>query len=166
MQKVHRQKLPPDELDTWTDTLKDYSFQEFDRAMKYLIRNPPKYDPGDGSMQVWSGMPKLPDVVRTMLDFRDEDIRVANARESQKRIQEDREMEKYRAEHPEEFVALDMADILKQATKAMEERTVNVPRSELRKTIELMDDEAWERRRQYLKAQAESIAKRYAGDKK
>lgn len=105
MQKVYRTKLPADELEIWAETLKEYSFQEFDRAMKHLIDNPPKYELDDGSIQVWRGMPKLPDVVDVMLGLRERAIQEASRRESERQTREFAELEKRRAEHPEEFMS-------------------------------------------------------------
>jgi len=106
MQKVYRTKLPADELDIWAETLKDYSFQEFDQAMKHLVANPPKYELEDGTIQVWRGMQKLPDVVDVMLDFREQAVLDARKREHELRRKEFAILEKRRAEHPEEFIGM------------------------------------------------------------
>jgi len=104
MQKVYRTKLPADELTIWAETLKDYTFQEFDQAMKHLVANPPKYELEDGSIQVWRGMPKLPDVIDVMLDFREQTVLDARKREHEQRRQDLQNLEKRRTEHPEEFM--------------------------------------------------------------
>src|SRR6185437_2049049 len=104
IQLVYRSKLPAQELELWRETLKDYSYQEFNQAMTHLISNPPKYEFEDGSIQVWRGMPKLPDVVDVMLDFREKAVRDAQKRESDRQTREFAELEKRRAEHPEEFM--------------------------------------------------------------
>jgi len=112
MQKVYRTKLPADELAIWAETLKDYSFQEFDRAMKHLVANPPKYELEDGTIQVWRGMPKLPDVIDVMLDLREQAVQEARKRESERESREFAELEKRRAEHPEEFIGMkELAEI-------------------------------------------------------
>jgi hypothetical protein len=104
-QKVYRTKLPADELVMWRETLKDYSVQEFETAFAELVRYPPKYQLEDGSVQVWRGMPKLPDVVNVMLDLRDKAVYEARKRESERRRMEFAALEKRRAEHPEEFMS-------------------------------------------------------------
>src|SRR5579859_1833503 len=104
LQFVYRTKLPPQELVLWRDTLKDYSYQEFNRAMTHLIANPPKYEI-EGEVQVWRGMPKLPDVIDVMLNFRDKDVAAAREKEAEARRKEFAELEKRRAEHPEEFMS-------------------------------------------------------------
>lgn len=90
----------------WRETLKDYSVQEFEAAFADLVRHPPKYELEDGSIQVWRGMPKLPDVVNVMLDLRDKAVQDARRREKLRRDQESAEAEKRRAEHPEEFIGM------------------------------------------------------------
>lgn len=102
-QKVYRTRLPDSELIIWRETLKDYSVQEFTAAMTELVTNPPKYELEDGSIQVWRGMPKLPDVVNVMLDLRDKAVAKAREREQEKRRKEFAVLEKQRKEHPEEF---------------------------------------------------------------
>jgi len=96
----------------WRETLKGYSYQEFERAMNRLVSNPPKYELDDGTIQVWRGMPKLPDVIDVMLNFREKDAQAARDRESEKRAAEFRELENRRQEHPEEFFG--MADLAKE----------------------------------------------------
>jgi len=113
LQKVYRTKLPAEELTMWRETLKDYSVQEFERAMSELVSHPPKYELEDGSIQVWRGMPKLPDVVQVMLDQREKVAAEYRRRESERMRLEFAELEKRRAEHPEEFSGL--ADVLKAA---------------------------------------------------
>lgn len=74
--------------------------------MTHLISNPPKYELEDGSIQVWRGMPKLPDVVDVMLNFRVKAGIDALKRAAEQQKKEDAEEEKRRAEHPEEFIGM------------------------------------------------------------
>lgn len=111
LQKVYRTKLPAEELTMWRETLKDYSVQEFEKAMSELVTHPPKYELEDGTIQVWRGMPKLPDVVQVMLDQREKVAAEYRRRESERMRAEFAELEKRRAEHPEEFFGL--ADVIK-----------------------------------------------------
>jgi len=124
MQKVYRTKLPADELEIWAETLKDYSFQEFDKAMKHLVANPPKYELEDGTVQVWRGMPKLPDVIDVMLDLRAKAVQEAQQRERDARAAEFRELEKRRAGHPEEFFG--WADVVKAVSEKLPEVANNL----------------------------------------
>lgn len=113
IQLVYRSKLPQQELVLWRETLKDYSYQEFNQAMTHLISNPPKYELEDGSIQVWRGMPKLPDVVDVMLDLREKAVQDAQQRERDERAAEFKRLEQRRKDHPEEFFG--WADVLKAA---------------------------------------------------
>lgn len=88
----------------WRETLKDFSAQEFEQALAYLVKNPPKYELEDGTIQTWRGMPKLPDVLWAIDEAREQARQQARERESQRRAAEWRELEKRRAEHPEEFM--------------------------------------------------------------
>lgn len=89
----------------WRETLKDYSVQEFEAAMRELVTNPPRYELEDGSIQVWRGMPKLPDVVNVMLDTRERIAAEYRRRESERERQRMAELAKRREEHPEEFMS-------------------------------------------------------------
>lgn len=119
IQLVYRSKLPSQELELWRETLKDYSYQEFNQAMTHLISNPPKYELEDGSIQVWRGMPKLPDVVDVMLDLREKAVQEARKRESDRQSREFAELEKRRAAHPEEFMG--WGDFVKRVTEEQPE---------------------------------------------
>jgi hypothetical protein len=111
-QKVYRTKLPDEELIIWRETLKDYSVAEFAAAMSDLISNPPKYELEDGTIQVWRGMPKLPDVVNVMLDLREKSAAEYRRKESERDREEMAVLEKRRAEHPEEFIGMkELAEI-------------------------------------------------------
>jgi hypothetical protein len=80
--------------------------------MTHLISNPPKYELEDGTIQVWRGMPKLPDVVDVMLNLREEAVQDARKRESDRQTKEFAELEKRRAAHPEEFIGMkELAEI-------------------------------------------------------
>lgn len=114
-QKLYRVKLPSDELEIWRETLKDYSAGEFEAAMTELITHPPKYQLEDGSIQVWRGMPKLPDVVQVMLDNREKAYQEYRRREYEREKHERERLEKRRQEHPEEFIGWkEFCDMLKQ----------------------------------------------------
>ena len=106
IQKVYRVQIAVPELRIWKETLKDYSFQEFEAAMNDLVRHPPRYELEDGSIQVWRGMPKLPDVVNAILDSREKAFKESMRQQQEKETQELAILEKRRAEHPEEFISL------------------------------------------------------------
>jgi hypothetical protein len=106
IQLVYRSKLPQQELVLWRETLKDYSYQEFNQAMTHLISNPPKYELEDGSIQTWRGMPKLPDVVDVILDLRDKSAQAAEKRKSDELAAEEKRNEARRQLHPEEFIGM------------------------------------------------------------
>jgi hypothetical protein len=112
----------------WRETLKDYSVQEFERAMRALITNPPRYELEDGSIQVWRGMPKLPDVVNVMLDLRDKAVHEARLCEAEKERKEMVALQKRREEHPEEFFSL--ADVLKAANLKTDDVAKPMPKDE------------------------------------
>lgn len=110
LQKVYRTKLPVEELALWRDTLKDFSFQEFDAAMKSLVKNPPRYELEDGSVQVWRGMPKLPDVIQVMLEAQEQRAAEYRRQEGERLAAEMRDLER-RRRAGEHFYGL--ADVLK-----------------------------------------------------
>lgn len=97
----------------WRETLKDFSVQEFQSAMSELVRNPPRYDPGDGELQVWRGMPKLPDVLDVMLDAREARVIEHRRRESERLTAEMRQLAKQREQHPEQFIG--MSEVIQMA---------------------------------------------------
>jgi len=162
IQKVYRTELPEGELNIWCETLKEYSFQEFELAMKDLIRHPPKYELEDGSIQVWRGMPKLPDVIHTMLENRD---KTAFNKKKEKQKQEDlkqKELEKYREEHPEEF--LTWADVIKAASehspqvKALAEQLdPRKPDKRTSKILPVLDDIQYRKRQDELEEQKKKL---------
>lgn len=85
--------------------------------MRHLIANPPKYEI-DGDIQVWRGLPKLPDVLDTMMDFRE-----ARAEETRRRqdAAEERRLRKIaieEAKHPENFIGMaELQEICRKALK-------------------------------------------------
>lgn len=105
----------------WRDTLKAYSYEEFESAMTEMMKHPPKQTLEDGTTQPWTGMPKLPDVLQVMLARRDE--RKAQERATQV-ADELKELERQRAEHPEEFVSVeefkkDMVRLIKEKKRTV-----------------------------------------------
>lgn len=112
LQKVYRTKLPPDELVVWRESLKEFSVQEFDAAVTEMVKHPPRYELDDGTIQVWRGMPKLPDVIQTMLVLREQ--RAAEYRRQEAAIEaaKMRELGRLREAHPEKFFG--WADFLKE----------------------------------------------------
>lgn len=85
--------------------------------MTELVSDPPKYQLEDGSIQVWRGMPKLPDVVQVILENREKSYVDSQRREREKQNDELKALEQQRNEHPEEFFGL--KDLVKKA-KEME----------------------------------------------
>lgn len=145
-QKVYRTKLPTDELQMWCETLKEYSAQEFESAMGELVAHPPRYQLEDGSIQVWRGMPKLPDVVQVMLENREKRYQEWRREESKRLVEEQRRLEQRRAEHPEEFVTL--ADVFKMA----EEQGIK-PSAATKRMPEVEREIDWDSNREKLEAQ-------------
>lgn len=160
MQLVHRTQLAEAEMSIWVETLKGYSYQEFDRAMTHLISNRPKYQLDDGSIQVWTGMPKLPDVIDVMLDQREEAAISARKREQERRNQEFKELEQRRAEHPEEFFG--WADVVKaleekkpELTGKLKSSSPSVPAKEWPQAPPELNEQQTEQRRQQMKREFE-----------
>lgn len=71
--------------------------------MQHLIRNPPKYEVG-GEIQVWTGLPKLPDVVRVMLDTREKNATEYMQQERTRAAKETAEYLEDVKQNPEEYV--------------------------------------------------------------
>lgn len=81
--------------------------QEIHAAMTHMIKNPPLFqvDGPDGPVtQKWRGMPKLPDLIETMLDLREQRSRAALKAQEDAREQEFKKLQKERDEHPERFM--------------------------------------------------------------
>lgn len=75
-------------------------------ALDEIVKNPPLYEvPGpDGPItQKWRGMPKVTDLIETMLSLRDERKRKVVRQRQEKERQEWKQMEERRRKHPEEF---------------------------------------------------------------
>jgi hypothetical protein len=70
-QLAYRTTLPDAELRLWRETLEGYSITEIESALSELLRCPPKQQLDDGTIQVWRGMPKLPDVIETIFAMRE-----------------------------------------------------------------------------------------------
>ena len=103
MQHVYRMKLADTEIMLWKETLKNFSYQEILAAINELISNPPRYELEDGRIQVWRGMPKLPDVTQVMLENREKAYLERERRRKREEELELKKQEQYRKEHPEEF---------------------------------------------------------------
>lgn len=112
LQKVYRTKLPPDELGMWRESLKDFSVQEFDAAVSEMVKHPPRYELEDGTIQVWRGMPKLPDVIQVMLALREKRAAEYRRAQAERDAAHMRELGKLREAHPEKFFG--WADFLKE----------------------------------------------------
>jgi hypothetical protein len=133
--------------------------------MTHLISNPPKYELEDGSIQVWRGMPKLPDVVNVMLDLRDKAVQDARKRESQRESRELAELEKRRAEHPEEFIGMKelqeitrKLQIVAKPVRAVHmQSTGKSDKYGLEEMIEVLPDGELADRREMLRQQAEML---------
>ncbi len=150
----------------WCETLKDYSLQEFDKAVKNLITHPPKYELEDGSIQVWRGMPKLPDVVSVMLENREEEMRKRRLVESERRNQELRQREKRRQEHPEEFFGWE--DLLKEFEnkigpfpRSIDRNGKMVPMRGWPQEPKELTDAEYEDRKEMLRQQKKMIESKY-----
>lgn len=70
LQKVYRTELDQGELHIWLSALKEIPLPEIAAATESLITHPPKYEL-DGEVQVWRGMPKLPDVIQKIVELRE-----------------------------------------------------------------------------------------------
>jgi len=153
LQAAYRTNLPEPELRLWRETLKPYSIGEITAAMEHLMLNPPKYDAGDGTMQAWRGMPKLPDVLETIWDQREKRAQDARRRKQEEQAREMRELEQRRREHPEEFFG--MADLVKQMAP---HGNSMAPKTEATHETE-------EQRRELLNRQKQLIAEKYGTEK-
>lgn len=118
LQDAYRSKLSAAEQQLWVTTLtmgeEGFSMQEVHAAVTEMIKNPPLFEvpgPNGPVTQKWRGMPKLPDLIETMLDLRSRRVGEARREAEQKRQEEWREMEQRRQEHPEEFFG--WADVVK-----------------------------------------------------
>jgi hypothetical protein len=110
IQDAYRSKLSDAEQQLWIRGLcqgqEKFSMQEMVAALDEMVRNPPLYEvPGpDGPItQKWRGMPKLPDLMETMLSLRSKSAREAYRRREEEQRQEQQRLEQRRTEHPEEF---------------------------------------------------------------
>lgn len=133
LQDAYRSKLSEPEQQLWISTLsqgeEQFSMQEIHAAVTEMIKNPPLYEvPGpDGPVtQKWRGMPKLPDLIETMLSLRARRAREAYRQQDERRQQEQRELAKRREEHPEEFFGL--ADFLNAAKEIIPEVEITIGR--------------------------------------
>lgn len=124
IQDAYRSKLSEPEQQLWIRGLcqgqEKFSMQEIVAALDEMVRNPPLYEvPGpDGPItQKWRGMPKLPDLIETMLGMRSKRAREAYRQREDEQRKEQQRLEQRRAEHPEEFFGL--ADVLKLAQETI-----------------------------------------------
>lgn len=102
----------------WMESLKLCPLEKIQAALNRLMDEPPKIERSDGVLQEYRGRPSLVDVLRTMEILDDERAAEFRKKQAEADRQKWREMERRRAEHPEEFFGL--ADVLKAAnvTKA------------------------------------------------
>lgn len=127
LQDAYRSKLSDAEQQLWILTLTEgeekFSMEEVHRAVTEMIKNPPLFEvPGpDGPItQKWRGMPKLPDLIETMLDLRSKRAREERTERQEREQEEWRELEKRRMEHPEEFFGMgDLAKLIQPGFAAM-----------------------------------------------
>jgi hypothetical protein len=122
LQDAYRSRLADSEHQLWITTLsyaeEKFSMQEVHAAITNMIKNPPLYevDGPDGPItQKWRGMPKITDVIETMLALRAARSREAvKAREERQRL-EQMELAKRRQEHPEEFMGPELLKSIKES---------------------------------------------------
>lgn len=114
MQHAYGEEISEPELVLWRETLRDgVSFQELDAAFKVLIKHPPKYTGPDGSLQVWRKMPRLPDVMQTIWELREQATANNKALGEEVKQEEWKRLARRRAEHPEEFIT-SFTDLLRE----------------------------------------------------
>lgn len=163
MQDAYRSKLSEPEQQLWIRGLcqgqEKFSMQEIVAALDEMVRNPPLYEvPGpDGPVtQKWRGMPKLPDLIETMLALRSKAAREAYRKREEEQREEQRQLEQRRADHPEEFFG--WGDVLKALEEIKPEADITLDRNGVMvpgKTMEpvsniLMSDEEALRRTQQM----------------
>jgi len=180
LQESYRTLLSELEHQLWMESLRDYEYPEIEAAVMEMMKYPPKYTLEDGSIQVWRGMPKLPDVLQTILARREEAQRKALvAREQQKRQDEARELDdlKKRKAAGEKFWTLE--EIAKEffekhpptqakpgSVQAVVEKHFqeHSPEEVVAKAERLrsqgVSDEQWEQRKAVLRRQAEEIERK------
>lgn len=83
--------------------------------MTGLVKNPPKYQLEDGSVEIWRGMPKLPDVVGAILANREKAQQDYRKRKEEELEREMAALAQRRKEHPEEFIGI--KEIIDEAQK-------------------------------------------------
>lgn len=134
LQDAYRSKLSEAEQQLWMGTLSEgeekFSMQEINAAVTEMIKNPPLYEvPGpDGPLtQKWRGMPKLPDLIETMLSLRSKRVHAAWLQRDEERKEEQRRLEKRREEHPEEFFGWD--DVIRTFTEIKPEADLTSDRN-------------------------------------
>jgi hypothetical protein len=95
-----------------------FSMDEINSAITHMIKNPPLFevDGHDGPVtQKWRGMPKLTDLIETMLELRKAKGREAVKQQEEKRQRDWLEMTKRRDEHPEEFNGPELLKSIKES---------------------------------------------------
>lgn len=175
IQDAYRSKLSEAEQQLWIRGLcqgqEKFSMQEMLAALDEMARNPPLYEvPGpDGPVtQKWRGMPKLPDLIETMLALRSRRAREAYRQREEQQREEQQRLEQRRAEHPEEFFG--WGDVVKAFEEIKPEADLTIDRNGAMvpgKTMEpaskvLMSDEEANRRREQMKADLEIHQQRKA----
>lgn len=136
--------------------------------MTEMIKNPPLYEvagPDGPVTQKWRGMPKLPDLIETMLSLRTKKSHEAYRQREDKQRVEQRELEQRRDAHPEEFFG--WADVLEAIKEKLPEIEISTGRDGIQApviceilgpepvSLVLMSAEAASRRVQQMKADFE-----------
>lgn len=101
LEMVYRWEMPDEELEMWIHSLNCFPLAEVRQAVTELMKNPP-----DG----WTGMPKLPDVVRTIWIDRERRAAEIQLQEGTRLLAEMKQL-KARADAGERFYG--MADLEK-----------------------------------------------------
>jgi hypothetical protein len=111
IQDAYRSKLSETEQQLWVRALcqseEKFSIQEILSALDEIVKNPPLYEvdgPEGPVTQKWRGLPKLPDLVDAMLSLRRKLIQEARRLKAEADAKQYRQLEKDRAEHPENFL--------------------------------------------------------------
>jgi hypothetical protein len=166
LQDSYREKLSDAELRMWVGTMQDgYSLEEFDLAIKELIKHPPRYRDASGEVQTWNKMPMLPEVIETIWRVRERNAAAVQELEWRTQESELKRLDSERAEHPERFLGLgDFPAILKEAQAAAKkvvsirkERNGSVAALGFPAMREPLTDFEYEDRKEILRQQAERL---------
>lgn len=105
LQLRYRTEMGPLERSDWLNTLNPYSIEEVLAAANELTLNPP---------DDWTGLPKLPDLLRVIHRTRDAAAEERRRKEGDRLLAELRDLERRKAAGEEFFT---LADVLKHAPK-------------------------------------------------